>query len=99
MKKNHIINISLILLSAFLVIIPLYYIRDSEFRGTDGQAETVISDNSPVYEPWLDNLWEPPGGEVETLLFSLQAAAGAAVLFFGLGYFLGKRDRTGVDHR
>ncbi|MDA3809423.1 MAG: energy-coupling factor ABC transporter substrate-binding protein [Spirochaetaceae bacterium] len=91
MKKNQILNLLLIFLSIVIVIIPLNLIKDSDFDGADEQAEKVIIENSPSYKPWFFNLWEPTGGEMETLLFSLQAAIGSGVLFFGLGYFMGKR--------
>lgn len=55
------------------------------FEGADGQAEVAITEIAPAYEPWFSPLYEPPGGEVESLLFALQAALGTGVL----GYWLG----------
>jgi cobalt/nickel transport protein len=92
-KKYQKQNLLLLLASLIIVLIPLVVITNSDFSGADGQAEEVILSNSPSYEPWFSNFWEPPGGEVETLLFSVQAAIGSGVLFFGLGYFIGKRDK------
>ena len=59
--------------------------KDAEFEGADGQAEDVIGEINPDYEPWFDALWEPPSGEIESLLFSLQVAIGAGVI----GYIFG----------
>ncbi len=38
------------------------------------------------YEPWFSNIWEPPSGEIESMLFALQAALGAGFI----GYFFGR---------
>lgn len=90
MKNKLKINIILILLCLAIVVAPLLLIRDSEFAGADGQAEEVIGELHEGYEPWVDPILEPPGGETESLLFALQAALGAGVIFYGVGYFKGK---------
>lgn len=77
--------IILLLISVLIAIIPLVFIKDSEFGGADGAAEGVIEEINPSYEAWMDPLMEPPGGETESLLFCLQAALGAGVF----GYFFG----------
>lgn len=61
------------------------------FGGTDDQAGAVIGTLKPGYEPWFAPLWEPPSGEVESLLFGLQSAAGAGALCYCLGYWRGRR--------
>ena len=73
-----------------LAVIPLLMHRDSEFGGADGKAEEVITEISGDYEPWASPIWEPPGGETESLLFALQAAIGAGVIGYGLGFLRGK---------
>ena len=40
---------------------------------------------NPDYEPWFEPILEPASGEVESLLFALQAAIGAGVVGFVLG--------------
>lgn len=62
--------------------------------GTDEQAVNAISKIDPSYKPWFKPLWEPPSGEVESLIFGLQAAAGAGVLCYALGYWRGRRERN-----
>lgn len=47
----------------------------------------AITAANPDYQPWFSPLWEPPSGEIESLLFALQAALGAGLL----GYYLGLR--------
>lgn len=61
------------------------------FGGTDDQASAVIEALRPGYKPWFAPLWEPPSGEIESLLFGLQSAAGAGALFYCLGYWRGRR--------
>ncbi|KFD40539.1 cobalamin biosynthesis protein CbiN [Peptococcaceae bacterium SCADC1_2_3] len=78
-------NIILIIIVIMLAVIPLWVKGDAEFSGADGQAEVVITQTQPDYEPWFSSLWEPPSGEIESLLFALQAAIGAGFI----GYFLG----------
>lgn len=63
-------------------------------RGADGLAEEAIGELRPGYEPWFKTLWEPPSGEVESLLFALQAALGAGFIGYYLGYGKGKRDAS-----
>lgn len=88
-SKNN--NWILILLTVLLVIIPLITKGHEEFGGADGQAEEAILEINPEYEPWFESFWEPPSGEIESLLFSLQAALGAGVICYYLGYSKGKK--------
>ena len=92
MKKQ---NLLLALAVVILAIIPLCIVKpagDSEiFGGADGEAEAMISVIRPDYKPWYAPLWEPPSGEIEGLLFALQAALGTGVMCYTIGYFRGKR--------
>ncbi|MGG3451581.1 energy-coupling factor ABC transporter substrate-binding protein [Domibacillus aminovorans] len=81
MKKN----ITLFLLAAAIAIIPLFMWQDSEFGGADGLAEEKITAIQTDYKPWATPIFEPPGGETESLLFSLQAAIGAGVIGYVIG--------------
>ncbi|MDD6188327.1 MAG: energy-coupling factor ABC transporter substrate-binding protein [Clostridiales bacterium] len=70
MKKKQVIIIGvLVLICAAILVVPLLTIRDSEFSGADGEAEEIIAQLDPEYEPWAENVIEPPGGETESLLF------------------------------
>jgi cobalt/nickel transport protein len=55
------------------------------FAGADGQAEDLVGTIAPSYKPWVNPLMEPASGEIESLLFALQAALGAGFI----GYWLG----------
>lgn len=87
-------TILLLLLLAVLVVVPLLIHRptgDEEiFGGADGQAQEEITRIAPDYEPWFEPLFEPPSGEIESMLFTLQAALGAGFI----GFYLGTRRRN-----
>lgn len=91
MKKTWITIVALLLACVIITVIPLLTIRDSEFGGADGQAEEAITQINPDYEPWAENPISPPGGETESLLFALQAAAGAGVICFGFGWLAARK--------
>lgn len=91
-------NILLLLIVAIIMVIPLILITDSEFGGADGEAEGIITEVNPEYEPWFSPLMEPPGGETESLLFALQAALGSGAVFFGIGYLKGKSSRKNLPN-
>jgi len=58
------------------------------FGGSDDQGSEVIE--STGYQPWFSSLWEPPSGEIESMLFALQAAIGAIIIGYVLGYYNGQ---------
>ncbi|MGB4466739.1 MAG: energy-coupling factor ABC transporter substrate-binding protein [Azovibrio sp.] len=77
-----------LVLPASLMLAPVLGAEGQEpetFAGADGKAQAAIVAMVPAYEPWFDPLFKPPGGEVESLLFALQAAFGAGFLGFWLG--------------
>ncbi len=75
----------LLLLVVVLAVAPLYLHPGSEFGGADGAAEEAITEIQPDAQPWFTPIWEPPGGETESLLFALQAALGAGLIGFYFG--------------
>lgn len=90
-------NIILISLVAALTVIPLIMQRGAEFGGADGQAEKVITETNPGYAPWFQSFWEPPSGEIESLLFALQAALGSGFIGYYLGFVRGRGTRRERD--
>jgi len=83
MKKN----ILLIALAFAIIIFSLYMgSQRGDLGGADEKIEEVIKEISPNYRPVFKSIFEPPSGEIESLLFALQASAGA----FVIGYFMGK---------
>ncbi len=92
--KNKInkINFILLLLVVILIAAPLFYHPlGAKFSGTDDQGPDLIQQEHPNYQVWFQPVWEPPSGEVESFLFALQAAIGAGVVGYVLGYLKGKK--------
>lgn len=74
-----------------LIAIPLIMIQDSEFGGADGAGSEVVAAIAPEYNSeWISNIWEPPGGETESMLFALQAAVGGILIGYLFGYLRGR---------
>jgi cobalt/nickel transport protein len=85
MRRNWI----LLLVAVAIAVLPLLIRGGAEFAGSDGQAQELI--DAAGYQPWFEPLWTPPSKEIESLLFSLQAALGAGLL----GYYVGLRRGRG----
>lgn len=78
-------NLILIGVAVIIAVVPLIFLKNAEFAGADGLAEEAIIEIAPDYEPWFESIIELPSGEIESLLFALQAAIGAGVIGFILG--------------
>ncbi len=94
-KKNLILSIIVIVLA----VLPLITLKNAEFAGADGLAETAITEINPDYEPWFSSLYEPASGEIESLLFAVQAALGAGVAGFILGRITAKKENNFACNR
>lgn len=90
-------NSILLGLVVILTVIPLVLQGGAEFAGADGQAEKVITAINPNYQPWFQSFWEPPSGEIESLLFALQAALGAGFIGYYLGFVKGRKKAQEQD--
>ncbi|MCX9083688.1 MAG: energy-coupling factor ABC transporter substrate-binding protein [Candidatus Methanoperedens sp.] len=62
-----------------------------QWGGADAAAVTKIGEISG-YKPWFSPLWQPPSGEIETFLFSVQAAIGAAIIGYIAGLYTGRKE-------
>ncbi len=80
-----------------LIFIAVFLFQDAAIRASgeeawggadDGAADLIEASG---YEPWVEPFWEPPSGEIESLLFALQAAIGAIVIGYIFGYWRGNR--------
>ena len=85
-------KLEFITLGVIVVFIAAFaYISSSgthEWSGSDDQAEDVISQlTGGTYQPWFNSIYAPPSGEIESLLFSLQAAIGSIIIGYFLGYY------------
>lgn len=75
------------------------------FAGTDDAAAQAAEKAGA--KPWIQPIFEPNSGEVESGLFALQAALGAGIVGYGLGRMAGRKkgreealaaaDLTGAD--
>lgn len=95
-KKSKYINIALLLAFLLLVISPLILNQTAEFGGADGEAEAQIIASNPDYQPWFNSLWEPPSGEIESLLFAAQASIGTGFIAYFFGLMRGRKQ--GAKH-
>lgn len=91
-------NMLLLLLVVVISIAPLLLLPDAEYGGADGEAEDMIATLQPDYEPWFESFWEPPSGEIESLLFALQAAIGTGFIAYYIGYMVGKNKNQTVTN-
>lgn len=86
----------ILVLIVLICIVPLWLVNsngEEVFGGADSKAEEVVGEVAPNYEVWFEPLFEPPSGEIESLLFALQAALGAGVIGYYVGYKVrGNRD-------
>jgi cobalt/nickel transport protein len=75
-----------------LMVFPLMTIKGSAFSGSDDAGSDVIAQIAPNYNSkWIANVWTPPGGETESILFALQAAAGGICIGYFFGFMQGRK--------
>lgn len=92
--KFALINIILLLFVVLFTAYPLFFHpKGSAFGGADDQGPALIAQEHPDYKVWFHPVWEPPSGEIESLLFALQAALGAGVVGYTIGYLKGKKQQ------
>ncbi|MEC4803432.1 MAG: energy-coupling factor ABC transporter substrate-binding protein [Jaaginema sp. PMC 1079.18] len=85
-------NWSLVGIVLALTILPLILVK-GEFGGADGEAEAVITEIEPQYKPWFKPVFEPPSSEIENLLFVSQAALGAGLIGYAIGFYKGRTQK------
>lgn len=95
-KKNTLRN-NLILgfLFLMLIIAPLAINQNAEYGGADGNAEAAIVASNPDYQPWFQSFWEPPSGEIESLIFAAQASIGTGFIAYFFGLMKGRKQSAG----
>lgn len=97
-KKIAVKNIILVVLVILISVIPIFMLKHAEFGGADGEAEAAITEINPEYTPWFKSFWEPPSGEIESLLFALQASLGTLVIGYYIGYVRGRKKREDAEN-
>jgi cobalt/nickel transport protein len=91
-------NWLLVVAVVVLAIAPLFLVRGAEFGGADGEAEAAIQEINPNYQPWFSPLVKPASGEIESLLFALQAGLGAGVIGYVIGLYRGRHEQQASQH-
>ncbi len=92
MSNSKLNNWLLLLAVVVLAVAPVVFIKGAKFSGSDDQAKSKIQELQPGYKPWFNSLIELPSGEVESLLFSVQAATGAGVIGYVIGLYKGRTE-------
>jgi len=93
-SRNYVLVLAAVLVMALPLVLHPRPREGALFTGADGQAKDAIAILAPGYQPWIQSPWKPPSGEVESLLFALQAALGAGFI----GYHFGvRRERLRRD--
>ena len=93
--------IILLALVAIIIAVPMIMYsgmgeEEGYFSGADSQAGPAIEETG--YQPWFSSIWEPPSGEIESLLFALQAAIGAIIIGYVFGYYNGQaKERKRIE--
>lgn len=88
--RNTVLALGIVL----IVTVPLALLGNTEFTGTDDAGSAVVEEINGEYSPWAAPMWEPPSGEIESLLFSVQAALGAGICGFVLGRIVENKKKT-----
>ena len=87
-------NLILLILTIIILIAPMIIYSglgedQGYFGGSDDQGSDAVTETG--YKPWFESFWEPPSGEIESLLFAVQAAIGAIIIGYTFGYWRGQK--------
>lgn len=89
MKKLTIITIVVLAVVIALPVIGLVLRSGSKFGGADSGGQNAITEIDPDYQPWFSNIWNQ-STHTNEVMFGVQGALGAGILFAALGYFVGR---------
>jgi cobalt/nickel transport protein len=97
MKSRKTTVIILIIMTALLILTPLFLIRGAEFEGSDGQGSEMVEEIAGEdYEPWFEPILETLIGgelpaEIETLFFCIQTGIGVGIIAYCFGYLVARK--------
>lgn len=77
-----------------LGIAPLLVMRNADFSGADAQVNRLIQQENPDHQVWAQPIFKPASPEIESLLFALQAGAGAGIIGYVIGLHRGRHERN-----
>lgn len=85
------------ILTALLILVPLFALKGAEFGGSDDAGSQVVSQISGgEYTPWFTPVMETLiggelPGEIESLLFCVQTGIGVGIIAFLMGRFVERK--------
>jgi len=90
-------DVVLLLCALAIVAVPLLVVKapagGEGFGGTDAAAQSLVRKIAPGYEPWFKPIWQPPGTEIASGLFAIQAGLGCGFIGYYVGLSVGRRRR------
>lgn len=89
MKKLTVITIVVLAVVIALPIAGLVLKSGANFGGADSGGQSAITQIDPNYHPWFGNIWNQ-STHTNEMMFGVQGALGAGILFAALGYFVGR---------
>jgi len=89
MRRLGVITVVVLAVVVALPILGLVLRSGAKFGGADSGGQAAITQIDPTYKPWFTNLWNQSSGTNE-IMFGVQGALGAGILFGALGYFVGR---------
>lgn len=90
MNKRTKTNIILLVIVLLLIIFPFVFVH-GEYGGSDDQGTEQIKKFAPHYKVWAHPIWEPPSGEIESLLFTVQGSLGTGIIAYVIGNAHGRK--------
>lgn len=90
MSKNKKIVVTLLIVAALIIFVPLFALRGAEFGGSDDAGSVMVEEITGAYEPWFTPVLEQAlngelPGEIESLLFCVQTGIGVGIIAFCMG--------------
>ncbi len=89
MKKHK--NTLYFLVIIAIVTIPLFIFKNADFTGSDDKAVGMIQAIDKNYQPWFNGFTLFRSAEIISTFFAIQAAIGAGVLGYYIGYSRGEK--------
>jgi cobalt transport protein len=77
-----------------LILLPIALLPHAAFGGADDEAISMILQTETTYMPWLESIKLFDSSELMSSLFALQAAFGAAIIAYYIGYTKGKKQQA-----
>lgn len=95
-SKDKKIIAGMLIVIFFMILVPLFALKDAEFGGSDDAGSQVVEEIQGEYEPWFTPVLETLlgkelPGEVESLMFCLQTGIGVGIIAFILGRFVERK--------